>query len=160
MAETTTSTAMIYGIIFGVLIFSMFVNVSELTVRFTDFIANLDLAPILIVLMILLVYVMLGCLMDSVTIMFITVPVVTPVILHMGYDILWWGIINLVVIEIGQITPPFGLNLFVLKSMSPEVRLKTVYAGVMPFCVADFAKLAILVLIPALCLWLPSTMFN
>jgi tripartite ATP-independent transporter DctM subunit len=159
MAETTTSTAIIYGIIFGVLIFSLFVNVSELTERVTAFIATLEVAPIVIILMILLVYLALGCLMDSVTIMFITVPVVTPVILGLGYDMLWWGIINLVVIEIGQITPPFGLNLFVMKSMT-DTRLQTIYRGVLPFCAADFIKLAILVLAPALALWLPSTMFE
>jgi len=82
------------------------------------------------------------------------------VILHLGYDMLWWGIINLVVIEIGQITPPFGLNLFVLKSMTPEMPLRTVYVGVLPFCIADFIKLVILVLVPLICLWLPGTMFH
>jgi C4-dicarboxylate transporter DctM subunit len=160
MAETTASTALIYGIIFGVLIFALFIDVSELAIRFSAFIAGLDFAPVLIILFILLIYVALGCLMDSWTIMFITVPVVTPVVLGMGYDLLWWGIINLVVIEIGQITPPFGLNLFVLKGMSPNVPLGTVYRGVLPFCIADFIKLFILVLLPPLSLWLPSTMFN
>jgi tripartite ATP-independent transporter DctM subunit len=160
MAETTASTAMIYGLIFGVLTFSFFVNVSELPDKLMELVGGLRLAPLAIVGLILLVYLFLGCVMDSFTVMVITVPIVTPIIMHFGYDIVWWGIINLVVIETGLITPPFGLHLFVLKSMNPEVGLGAIYRGVLPFCVADFVKLLLLVLIPAISTWLPSTMFQ
>ena len=160
MAETTASTAMIYSLIFGVLTFSFFVNVSELPDKLTALVGGLHLAPLAIVGLILLVYLFLGCVMDSFTVMVITVPIVTPIILHLGYDMVWWGIINLVVIETGLITPPFGLHLFVLKSMSPGVPLGTIYKGVLPFCAADFVKLILLVLFPAVSTWLPSTMFH
>ena len=93
-------------------------------------------------------------------VMKICVPVVPPLILHLGYDMVWWGVINLVAVEIGLVTPPFGLNLFVLKSISQDAPLATVYRGVLPFCAADFVKLALLVLFPILSLWLPSTMFS
>lgn len=160
MAETTASTAMIYGLIFGVLIFSFFIGATELPAKATAFVGALEVPQLAIIAMILVVYLMFGCIMDSFTVMIITVPIVTPIILHMGYDIIWWGVINLVAVEIGLVTPPFGMNLFVLKSLVPDAPLATIYRGVLPFCIADFAKLALLVLFPILSLWLPSTMFS
>ena len=158
MSETTASTALIYTIIFGVLIFSFLVAASALPERATAFVGSLNMPPLVIIVMILLVFVFLGCVMDSFTVMIVTVPIVTPIILNMGYDIVWWGIINLVVVELGLITPPFGLHLFLLKSMLPRVSLEQMYNGVLPFCVADFLKLALLLAFPALALWLPSGM--
>lgn len=158
MSETTSSTALIYSLIFGVLIFSLCVAASALPERATEFVGTISLPPLAILLMILLCYLFLGCIMDSFTVMIITVPIVTPVILSMGYDILWWGIINLIVVEVGLITPPFGLHLFVLKSMIPGVPLTKMYQGILPFCVADFVKMALLIALPVLTLWLPSTM--
>jgi C4-dicarboxylate transporter, DctM subunit len=160
MTDTTASTAMIYGLIFGVLIFSFFIGVTELPSKASAFVGGLQVPPLVIIAMILLVYLLFGCVMDSFTVMIITVPIVTPIILHMGYDLVWWGVINLVAIEIGLITPPFGLNLFVLKSLVPDLRLSVVYRGVLPFCAADLLKLVLLVLFPVLCLWLPSTMYG
>jgi len=90
--------------------------------------------------------------------MIITVPVVTPLILGLGYDMLFWGVLMLVVVEIGMITPPFGMNLFIIKSLDPNVKLSTVMKGVIPFIIADVIKIVLLVSIPALSLWLPSTM--
>jgi tripartite ATP-independent transporter DctM subunit len=158
MSETTASTALIYTIIFGVLTFSFFVAASALPERATAFVGNLNLSPIVIILIILLVYLFLGCVMDSFTVMIVTVPIVTPTIMHMGYDIVWWGIINLIVVELGLITPPFGLHLFLLKSMLPNEPLERIFKGVLPFCLADFLKLLLLLAFPALALWLPSGM--
>ena len=81
-----------------------------------------------------------------------------PGILGMGYDLVWWGVIMLVVVETGMITPPFGMNLFVIRSLQPDVSLMTVFRGVLPFVLADFLRLALLVLFPVLVLWLPTTM--
>ena len=96
--------------------------------------------------------------MDSFGVMIITLPVVTPIILDLGYDMLFWGILMLVVVEIGMITPPFGMNLFIIKNIDPNVRLGTVMKGVVPFIIADVVKIVALVAFPALALWLPSTM--
>ncbi len=90
--------------------------------------------------------------------MVITVPIVTPLVQSLGFDILWWGIINICVVETGLIHPPLWLNVFVLKSMQPDVPIWTVYKGVAPFVVADLIKLALLVLFPGISLWLVSTM--
>jgi len=158
MAGTTATTAMIYGLIFGAQIFSFFVGVSALTESATTFMSHLDWAPISIISAILVVYLLLGSVMESFAVMVITVPIVTPLVLHLGYDILWWGIINLCVVETGLIHPPLGLNVFVLKSIQPDVPIWTVYKGVFPFVIADLVKLVILVLFPGICLWLVTTM--
>jgi C4-dicarboxylate transporter, DctM subunit len=159
MGETTATTALIYLIITGVLVFSFSMGVTGLPQRMTEFVQGIDLAPIIILLFILLIYLALGAIMDSNTVMFVTVPIVTPVIVGMGYDVVWWGIVNLIVLETGLITPPFGIHLFVLKSIAgADVPLGTVYRGVMPFVYADLTKLVLIVLFPAVALWLPSTM--
>lgn len=158
MVDTTLSTAMIYTLVFGVLAFSFFVGVSGLPEMASTFVGTLQLSPVAVLAIILLIFLVLGCIMDSFTVMVITVPILTPLVLHLGYDLVWWGIINLVVVEMGLVTPPFGLHLFVLKSMVPEVPLERIYVGVLPFCIADFFKLALLLLFPILTLWLPLQM--
>jgi tripartite ATP-independent transporter DctM subunit len=158
MTETTASVALIYTIIFGVLVFSFFVGASGFTEAMTALVSTLDLPAVVIIGLILIAFLLLGSIMDSFTIMIVTVPIIAPVILFLGYDLVWWGIINLVVVEIGLITPPFGLHLFVLKTVLPKVSLMKMYEGVLPFCVSDFVKLFLIVLFPAIALWLPSTM--
>ncbi len=148
-------------IITGVLLFTFAMGVTGLPQQLTESVKNLPVPPLVILTMILVVYLFLGAIMDSNTVMFVTIPIVTPVILAMGYDLVWWGIINLIVLEVGLITPPFGIHLFVLKSITGEnVPLGTVYRGVLPFVYADFIKLALLVIFPAIALWLPQTMLK
>jgi tripartite ATP-independent transporter DctM subunit len=158
MAATTATTAMIYGLIFGAQIFSFVVGVSRLTESATEFMAQLDWSPTAIMAAILVTYLLLGSVMESFAVMVITVPIVTPLVQSLGFDILWWGIINICVVETGLIHPPLGLNVFVLKSIQPDVSIWTVYKGVAPFVVADLLKLALLVAFPGIALWLVSTM--
>jgi C4-dicarboxylate transporter DctM subunit len=158
MAETTGTTAMIYGLIFGAQIFSFFVGVSALTEAATAFVQTLHLSPLGVITWILVIYLLLGSLMESFAVMVITVPIVTPLVMGMGYDIAWWGIINLCVVETGLIHPPLGLNVFMLKSMQPDVPMWTIYRGVFPFVAADLVKLALLVVFPSITLWLTTMM--
>lgn len=159
MAEVTATTAMIYGLIFGALMFSFFVVVTALPETALQFVGNLNLWPIAIVALLLIIYLFLGCIMDSFAVLVITVPVVTPLILGMGYNLVWWGIVNLMVVETGLITPPFGLNVYVLKSLiGDDVPMATIFRGVVPFVLADFIRLALIVVLPIIVLWLPSTM--
>ncbi len=158
MSETTATTAMIYGLIFGAQIFSFFVGVSTLTHTATAYVASLNWSPTAVMALILAGYLVLGSLMEAFAVMVITVPIVTPLVLALGYDLVWWGIIMLIVVEVGMIHPPLGLNVFVLKSILPEVPLWTIYKGVLPFCAMDLLKLILMVLFPAITLWLPSTM--
>lgn len=106
----------------------------------------------------LLVYLFLGSVMDSFAVLVITVPIVTPVIISLGFDMLHWGILILVVVEIGLITPPFRMNLFILQSLRKGCKLSEVFRGVLPFVTADAIKLAILVSSPILAIWLPKAL--
>ena len=160
LAETMATTAMIYGLIFGAQIFSFYIQASELAESMTSFIASLHFSAMAVIAIILTIYLILGSFMESFAVMVITVPVVTPLVLGFGYDITWWGIINICIVETGLIHPPLGLNVFVLKSMQPEVPLWTIYRGVFPFVGADLVKLVLLVLFPSLTTWLATTMLR
>ena len=158
LSQTTATTAMVYALIFGALMFSFFVNLGQTPELVTDWIGGLDARPVLILAALLVFYLALGSIMDSMAVMVITVPVVTPMITGMGYDMLFWGVLMLVIVETGMITPPFGMNLFIIKSVKNDVALSTVIRGVVPFILADLVKIVLLVAFPALSLWLPSTM--
>ncbi len=160
MEETVMTSAFIYGLIFGALVFAFFVNVTGMPDLIVNVIAAFDIGPLAVIALLLVVYLALGCVMDSFGIMVITLPAVVPVILNLDMSLVWWGIVMVIVIETGLITPPFGINMFILRSVAPDVPLTTVYQGVLPFVAADIVKLAIIVLFPALALWLPSTMFH
>ncbi|WP_238366138.1 TRAP transporter large permease subunit [Mesobacterium pallidum] len=157
-AETTGTVAMIYALIFGGLMFAFFVNLGGAPDMVGAWIAHIDARPVVVLVVLIVIYLALGAVMDSFGVMVITLPVVTPIILDLGYDMLFWGVLMLVVVEIGMITPPFGMNLFIIRNIDPDVRLGTVMRGVMPFVAADIVKIVLLVAFPALSLWLPSTM--
>ena len=157
MGDTSATTALIYPLIFSAFIFALFTDLTEVTRTMTAFVTTLDWPPLAIVGLLLASFIIFGTFMDAYTVMIVTVPIVTGLITGMGYDILWWGVLNLFVIEIGGISPPFGLTMFVLKDMA-KVPIGVVFLGVTPFCVAGVAALAILTIFPEIALWLPSTM--
>ncbi|GGA77152.1 C4-dicarboxylate ABC transporter permease [Nitratireductor aestuarii] len=158
LAEASASTAMIYIMIFGATVFSYFIAVTGGATFLVGAIGSLDVPPPLIIFAFIIVYIILGAFFDEVASLVITLPFVLPVILHFGYDPIWWGVINVMVIGIGMLMPPIGINVMLLNSMYPEVKLGTIYRGVMPFVYADLVRLVILVLFPSLTLWLPSVM--
>ncbi|HRO59211.1 MAG TPA: TRAP transporter large permease subunit [Burkholderiaceae bacterium] len=114
--------------------------------------------PLAIVSVIAVVFIILGTVMDTVTIMMITAPILAGLITSLGYDAIWWGIMMVVLVEIGVITPPFGMNLFVIKALAPDVPLSTVYRGVAPFVAADLVKVVLLLSFPVITMWLPGRM--
>jgi tripartite ATP-independent transporter DctM subunit len=158
MSETAATTGMLYLLIIGGLTFSNFIALTELPDIMVAFIQSFDLAPLTVVAVLLVIYVMLGSVMEPFAIMLITVPITAPLVAGLGYDLVWWGIIMIVVIETGLMTPPVGMNVFVIKSIADDVPLARVFMGVAPFVGADVVRLAILTLFPAIVLWLPSTM--
>lgn len=160
MVETTATTAMVYAMIIGAQAFSFFVLVSALTESVTTFISTLAWDKLALISVILVGYLLLGTVMESFAMMIITVPIITPLIVKIGYPVVWWGIVMMCVVETGMIHPPFGLNVIVLKGITPKVSLWTIYKGVTPFVVADLIKLALMVLFPAITMWLPSTMHH
>ncbi|HAA04921.1 MAG TPA: hypothetical protein DCE18_16355, partial [Syntrophobacteraceae bacterium] len=157
--ETTRSTAMLYFLIIGALVISFFLSTSGLPEAMTKALNHSGLSGILVVCIMILIYLLLGMVMDSFAIMIATAPLVVPVIVSYGYDPIWWGIIMVVTVEMGVVTPPFGLNLFTMSSIAPDVPLSTVYRGVAPFIAADLVKLALLIVFPSLSLWLMRAAF-
>ena len=104
----------------------------------------------------MLFFLVLGSIFDTIAAMVLTLPFVYPLVIGLGYDPIWWGVINIVVIELGMITPPIGINVFVLHGMARKLPLKTIFSGVTPFLLADLVRLILLILFPGLSLWLPS----
>lgn len=158
LAEASAGTAMIYIMVFGATIFSYFMAVSGAAAFMVDTISALPIPPIAILILLLMLYIFLGAFFDEVAAMVITLPLVIPLILSFGYDLVWWGIINVVVIGIGMMAPPIGINVMVLHSMYRSISLRTIYAGIMPFLIAELIRLLLLTVFPQLTLWLPSVM--
>ena len=119
-----------------------------------------ELAPWAVIMIILVFYIILGCVLDAVAIILVTVPVFLPVVTALGYDSVWYGILMVVVVEVGLITPPVGLNIFVIRAQLPDIALGTVFRGIVPFLAADAVLIALLLLFPQLALWLPGVLYN
>lgn len=156
LRESASATAMIYVVITGALVFTYFVTLARVPEALVEIAQQLPVGPTGLVVLLLLGYLVLGAIFDEISAMLITLPFVLPLVVQIGYDPLWWGIVNMVVIELGMIIPPIGLIVFVLHGMRPDIPLWSIYAGVSPYIVADLALLVLLVAFPALALWLPA----
>lgn len=154
-AETTKSTSMIYFIMIGAQILSFSIGTSGLSEAMTSSIAVLKIPPVMIVGILVVGYILLGMVFDSFAVMVITASMSAGIIQTLGYDPLWWGIMMVVLVEIGVVTPPFGLNLFGVKALVNDVSLKRIYRGVIPFIIADFIKVALFIAFPSIILLLP-----
>ena len=157
--ETLRTTAMLMFIIVGAWIFAYFVVQTQLPKALIEMIEFFNLAPWAVIVMILIFYIILGCVLDAVAIILVTVPVFLPVATALGYDSVWYGILMVVVVEIGLITPPVGLNIFVMRAQLPDIALTTMFRGIAPFLVADGILIALLMLFPQIALWLPGLLF-
>jgi tripartite ATP-independent transporter DctM subunit len=159
LVQTLQTTAILMFIITGAWVFAFFVVQTELPTAIVDFIKWLDVSPWGVILVIIVFYLILGCFLDSVAIILVTTPVFLPAVTSVGFDPVWYGVLMVVLVEIGLITPPVGLNVFVIRAQLPEISLGTVFVGIVPFLFAALALVALLVLIPDLALWLPRQLF-
>jgi C4-dicarboxylate transporter, DctM subunit len=158
LLESARTTAMLFMILIGALMFADFINISTMPADLKAFVSQFQLSPITVVAAICIIYVLLGTAMEELSMVLLTLPVFFPIIVHLGYDPVWFGILIVVVVEIGLISPPVGMNLFVLKTLLPQVPTTTVFRGVMPFMLADCIRFALLIAFPIISLWLPSLM--
>ena len=158
LVDTVKTTAMIFTILIGAILLNNFLVLASIPDLMSNWIASLPLGRTMILVVILLVYVVLGCLLDSLAMILLTIPIFFPILVKLGYDPIWFGIIIVMVVELGLITPPIGMNVFVIKGMVNEVPLYTIFAGVTPFIIAQVILIAILVAFPEIALWLPNTM--
>jgi tripartite ATP-independent transporter DctM subunit len=168
IGESTRATAMIFALIIGADIFTNFVNFAGLPDALSDFVTDLDVSPWLVILAIVAVYILLGCVLESLSMILLTVPVFYPLVSNLDFGsglladpelvLIWFAIVVVVVTEISLITPPVGLNVFVLRSVLEDVSLTTIFRGVTPFWIADIFRLALLIAVPWISLWLVTAM--
>lgn len=158
LLETAKLTVMIFSIIWGVLLFVRFLGFAGLPNAFAKWVVALDVPPLAILICILLFYTVLGMFMDAIGMLLLTLPVVYPAVMALGYDSVWFGIIVVKMAEICLITPPIGLNCFVVNGVRPDIPLATVFRGIFPFFVADVITVGVFIAFPEIILWLPKTM--
>ena len=158
LVESARTTSMLFMILIGALMFAEFINITTMPNDLVAFVKAFEIHPVAVVAAICIIYVLLGTAMEELSMVLLTIPVFLPVILQLGFDPIWFGVLIVVVVEIGLISPPVGMNLFVLKTLLPNVHQSTVFRGVLPFMLADVVRMALLIAFPAISLYLPSLM--
>ena len=158
LEETARTTATLFSVLIGAWIFSNFVNIAGMPEALLGFVSSHNMSPWTVMFFIIAVYLVLGCIFESLSMLLLTVPIFFPLITSLGFDPVWFGIVVVVVVEISLITPPVGLNVFVLKGVVGDVTTGTIFRGVTPFWIADLFRLALLLAIPAIVLFLPNQM--
>lgn len=160
LVDTARTSAMMFAIILGAALFGEFVNLTGVHEGLLHVVKESGLPPFGIILLMILVYILLGTVLESLSMILLTVPIFFPIVLALGYDPVWFGILVVMVVEIGLITPPIGVNLFVIRSVMPDIPMMTVVRGVIPFIVADILRILTIAAVPALSLWLPNLLFK
>jgi tripartite ATP-independent transporter DctM subunit len=158
LLDATRTTAAVFTILIGALLFGYFLTVTQTPQKVTAFLTGLGLGKYGVLTLIMLMYLVLGCLMDALAMIILTVPIIFPVIISLGFDPIWFGVLIVMVVELGLIHPPVGMNIFVIKSVVEDVRISTIFYGVLPFILTDITRLIILILFPIIALYLPSQM--
>jgi tripartite ATP-independent transporter DctM subunit len=158
LIESLRTTASVFTILIGALIFGYFLTITQTPQKLTEFLTGLGVGPYGVLVLIMVMYLVLGCIMDAMAMIILTIPIGFPVIKALGFDPIWFGVIIVMTVELGLIHPPVGMNVFVIKSVIKDVKLSTVFYGVMPFVLTDILRLAILIAFPIIALWLPSHM--
>jgi C4-dicarboxylate transporter DctM subunit len=158
LVESVRTTAAIFTIAIGAFLFGYFLVITQTTQNFSAFLLSLPLGPYGVLTLVLLMYLLLGAIMDELAMVLLTVPVIFPVMMQLGFDPIWFGVIIVMVCVLGMIVPPIGMNVFVINSIARDVPLQTIYKGVTPFIIVDLIRLVLLVVFPWLSLFLPSRM--
>jgi C4-dicarboxylate transporter, DctM subunit len=157
--EAGLITASFFLLFIGAQMYSRMLAVTGLVSMITDAMVALPLSPLIILILIFIVYIILGAFIDSISIMILTLPIMIPVVQAFGFDLIWFGIVSTIAVEMGLLTPPFGMVIFVMKStIGKEVAIEDIFMGIVPFLLMMILTLAILVAFPVLCTWLPSHM--
>ncbi|MBO6814868.1 MAG: TRAP transporter large permease [Rhizobiaceae bacterium] len=152
--ESASTTAMLFTVLIGALLFANFVNLTTFPQALVEIARQFEDTPWLVILAIILIYLAMGCVFESMSMILLTVPIFYPLVAQLGYDPIWFGILVVIVTEISLITPPVGLNVFVLRGVLPDVPTGTIFRGVTPFWISDLVRLALIAGVPGLSLWL------
>jgi tripartite ATP-independent transporter DctM subunit len=160
LLQATRTAAAVFTVLIGALCFGYFLTITQTPQHVTEFLTGLGIGPYGVLALILLMYLVLGCLMDAMAMVILTVPIVFPVIMALGFDPIWFGIVIVMTVELGLIHPPVGMNVFVIKSVIKDVSMSTIFKGVLPFVVTDLIRLVLLILFPLIATWLPMRMIG
>jgi tripartite ATP-independent transporter DctM subunit len=158
LRESVELTAVLLPVTIGAAIFTNFLTIAGLTQSAAAWVQSFDIAPVGVVLVMCLIYIALGCVFDGLAMIFLTIPIFFPIVQALGLDPIWFGIVVVIVVELGLITPPMGMNVFVVKGLIPDVGLWQMFANVGGFVVAALACLGVVIAWPGIALWLPSFM--
>jgi C4-dicarboxylate transporter, DctM subunit len=156
--ESGDMTAQITLILLGGLMFSYFMSITHLPARLSELVGGINVAPIVIIIIIMLIYLILGCFMDDMSILIATIPIVYPIVINLGFSPIWFGVLVVQQINIGVVTPPYGMNLFVMKAMLPDTSMSEIFRAVLWFIAPLVLTLVIYIAFPQVCLWLPGIM--
>jgi C4-dicarboxylate transporter, DctM subunit len=158
LVESARTTAMLFTLLIAATIFANFVNFTSMPGDLKEWITHLGLSPIMIITAMMLIYVVLGTVMEELTMVLLTIPLFFPIVTSLGFDPVWFGVLIVMIVQIGLISPPVGMNLFVLNSLLPKVGLGNIFRGCWPFVLVMIIVLGLLIAFPQLSLWLPSLM--
>lgn len=158
LAESARTTAMLFALLIAATLFANFVNFTTLPDDLKGWITQSGLSPTMIIVAMMAIYILLGTVMEELTMVLLTIPLFFPIVLELGFDPVWFGVLIVMIVQIGLISPPVGMNLFVINSLLPEVKLSEIFAGCWPFVAVLVLMLGLLIAFPALSLWLPSLM--
>ncbi len=158
LVESARTTAMLFTLLIAATIFANFVNFTSMPGDLKEWITHLGLSPIMIISAMMLIYVVLGTVMEELTMVLLTIPLFFPIVTSLGFDPVWFGVLIVMIVQIGLISPPVGMNLFVLNSLLPKVGLGNIFKGCWPFVLVMIFVLGLLIAFPQLSLWLPSLM--
>jgi len=156
MRSAVGSIALLYMIMTGANIYTYFITLSHMPQALVEWVTNLGLPSIMVIWLLVIIYMVLGAVFDALAGMLLTLPFVFPLVTGLGYDPIWWGIVNVMVIEIGMITPPVGINVFVLKGLRKDIPLSVIFRGIVPFLIANLVALTLIITFPQISLWLPN----
>ena len=158
LLQATRTAAAVFTVLIGALLFGYFLTITQTPQKVTEFLTGLGIGRYGVLALIMLMYLVLGCLMDAMAMIILTVPIIFPVVTALGFDPIWFGVIIVMTVELGLIHPPVGMNVFVIKSVVQDVSFSTIFKGVLPFIVTDLIRLVILIAFPIIALWLPGRM--
>jgi len=158
LLSATRTAAAVFTVLIGALLFGYFLTITQVPQKLTEMLTGMGVGRYGVLAMIMVMYLVLGCLMDAMAMIILTVPIIYPVIIQLGFDPIWFGVIIVMTVELGLIHPPVGMNVFVIKSVVKDVSFTTIFKGVIPFVITDLLRLVILISFPIIALWLPARM--
>lgn len=158
MLESMRISVMVLFLVAGANVFSTFLALSTIPIQVSGWVVALPVSPYVILTIVILIYLFLGCFLDAISMMVLTMPVIFPVIMNLGFDPIWFGVVAVLMMEAGLLTPPLGLNVFTVAGVAKEASLPTIFRGILPFLMAIFAVVAFLIVFPKVATFLPNAM--